>query len=310
MVSDVGPTICRRTSGRPFAPFRFTLWVPAHRRTRLRPCTVTKVRNHVLVPVFASSVFSRTRSRELDVRRPSAPCGRGHVRGRCNNDFYDFSTRRHRIAHGFLTQARCSCKDAQHNHSSRFALRCGPEASGDKAKVRAGSTTVGDEWRQVEDNRAKQLVRAASVAASAGGRMPERRAPERRKAGEEEEGGGEEGGVGWSGAAAAAAGEAMVTARRAPCQANRGRDAAGNVLPCKRENKHSRLCTGQRITQPSGNKRSEKQRRAQRAGVAAMKRKRAELGWKQAKHSRLARERRVLRNAGGPTTARKFHRKN
>jgi hypothetical protein len=35
-----------------------------------------------------------------------------------------------------------------------------PEASGDQEKVHAGSTTIGDEWQQVEDNRAKQLVRA------------------------------------------------------------------------------------------------------------------------------------------------------
>eukprot|EP01047_Picozoa_sp_COSAG01_P047599 COSAG01_NODE_4563_length_4918_cov_6.841701_4_plen_383_part_00 len=34
------------------------------------------------------------------------------------------------------------------------------EVSGDKEKVHAGSTTVGDEWRQAEDNRAKQVVRA------------------------------------------------------------------------------------------------------------------------------------------------------
>eukprot|EP01047_Picozoa_sp_COSAG01_P066940 COSAG01_NODE_9345_length_2476_cov_11.509045_1_plen_189_part_00 len=60
---------------------------------------------------------------------------------------------------------------------------------------------------------------------------------------EEEEGEGEDGG--WSGAAAVAAGEAMVGAGRGLCQANRGRDAAGNVVLCGKANGHRARCTGQ-----------------------------------------------------------------
>jgi hypothetical protein len=55
-----------------------------------------------------------------------------------------------------------------------------------------------------------------------------------------------EGEGGWSGAAAAAAGEAMVTAGRGRCQANRGVDATGNVVPCTQKNGHCGSCTGQR----------------------------------------------------------------
>jgi hypothetical protein len=46
--------------------------------------------------------------------------------------------------------------------------------------------------------------------------------------------------------AAAAAGEAMVTAGRGLCQANRGRDAAGNVMVCGKANGHGGRCRGQK----------------------------------------------------------------
>eukprot|EP01047_Picozoa_sp_COSAG01_P118233 COSAG01_NODE_46913_length_395_cov_1.722973_1_plen_110_part_01 len=102
--------------------------------------------------------------------------------------------------------------------------------------------------------------------------------------------GGEDGG--WSGVAAAAAGEAMVTAGRGLCQANRGRDAAGNVVPQKQG---QRKWKGQFEAGVTAKKASE-------AGVTAMKLKRAQPGWRQAKQSRAA----LTRRKGTERTAKQI----